>query len=43
MMSVGSIAGALVGGLMLGLVPAQWLGLFLAVLLLISAWKVFKH
>jgi uncharacterized membrane protein YfcA len=42
-MSVGSIAGALVGGLMLGLVPAQWLGLFLAVLLLISAWKVFKH
>lgn len=42
-MSVGSIAGALVGGLLLGLVPAQWLGLFLALLLLISAWKVFKY
>jgi len=42
-MSVGSVAGALVGGLVLGLVSAHWLGLFLAMLLLVSAWKVFKH
>lgn len=42
-MSVGSVAGALVGGLVLGLVSAHWLGIFLAMLLLVSAWKVFKH
>ena len=42
-MSVGSVVGALVGGLVLGLVAAHWLGLFLALLLFISAWKVFKH
>ena len=42
-MSAGSLAGALVGGLVLGLVSAHWLGLFLAMLLFVSAWKVFKH
>ncbi len=42
-MTIGSIAGAIAGGAMLGWVPAQSLGLLLAVLLFLSAWKVFKH
>ena len=42
-MAVGSIFGAAVGGLLLGLVPTNWLMTLLGVVLLISAIKTFQH
>jgi uncharacterized protein len=42
-MAAGSIAGAGVGGLLLGIVPARALTLLLAVILALSATKVFRH
>ena len=42
-MAVGSITGVGLGGLLLGVVPAQALTLLLAVILAISAIKVFRH
>lgn len=42
-MAVGSALGAVIGGLLLGSVPTDWLVLGLALILLISAWKVFGH
>jgi len=42
-MAVGSIAGAGLGGLLLGTVPAQTLTLLLSVILAVSAIKVFRH
>lgn len=42
-MAAGSILGAGLGGLMLGLVPAAWLMTGLGMILLISAVKVFQH
>ncbi|MDM7456341.1 MAG: sulfite exporter TauE/SafE family protein [Tepidimonas sp.] len=42
-MAAGSIVGAGVGGLMLGLVPAAWLLTGLGIILLVSAVKVFQH
>ncbi len=42
-MSAGSIVGAAVGGLLLGLVPTSWLMGLLSVILLVSAVKTFLH
>lgn len=42
-MAAGSLLGALLGGLLLGVVPTDGLGLMLALILAISAWKVFRH
>lgn len=42
-MALGSALGAVLGGVMLGSIPTDWLVLALAVILLISAWKVFGH
>ncbi|MCJ4823214.1 hypothetical protein K5M76_22510 (plasmid) [Shewanella xiamenensis] len=42
-MVAGSILGAAIGGLLLGLVPTQWLLGLLGVILLISAIKTFQH
>ena len=42
-MALGSMAGAVVGGLLVGLVPADLLKLGLGVLLIWSAWKAFRH
>lgn len=42
-MAAGSIFGAAIGGLMLGLVPAVWLMTGLGIILLLSAVKVFQH
>ena len=42
-MAAGSVLGALLGGLLLGVVPTDWLVLGLALILLISAVKVFRH
>jgi len=42
-MSAGSILGAAIGGLLLGLVPTTWLMGLLGVILLVSAVKTFQH
>ncbi len=42
-MAVGSLLGAAAGGLLVGLVPTEGLGLLLAAILALSAWKVFRH
>lgn len=42
-MVIGSILGAAVGGLMLGLVPTRWLMGLLGVILLVSAIKTLQH
>jgi uncharacterized membrane protein YfcA len=42
-MAAGSVFGAMAGGMLLGSVPTDWLVIGLAVILLISAVKVFKH
>ena len=42
-MAAGSLLGALLGGLLLGVVPTDGLGLLLALILAVSAWKVFRH
>ena len=42
-MAAGSVAGALAGGLLLGVVPAGVLLPALAMILLVSAWKVWHH
>jgi len=42
-MSIGSIAGAFAGGLLVGSIPAAVLKLGLGVILIISAWRIFRH
>jgi uncharacterized membrane protein YfcA len=42
-MAAGSILGAAMGGLLLGLVPAPWLLTVLGLIPLVSAVKVFQH
>lgn len=42
-MAAGSIVGAGLGGLMLGLIPSAWLLTGLGIILLVSAVKVFQH
>lgn len=42
-MAVGSVMGSAIGGLLLGAISTQFLMLFLAVVLLISAVKTFQH
>jgi uncharacterized membrane protein YfcA len=42
-MSLGSVIGAIVGGLLAGIVPANLLKIGLGVILIISAWRVFRQ
>src|SRR5215210_2485159 len=42
-MAIGSIVGAVVGGLLVGTIPPQLLKLALGIILLISAWRTFRH
>jgi uncharacterized membrane protein YfcA len=42
-MALGSMAGALIGGLLVGHVPSEILHPLLAAILLISAFKVWQH
>jgi len=42
-MAAGSLLGAVVGGLLVGLVPTEGMVLLLALILMGSAWKVFLH
>ena len=42
-MAQGSLLGALLGGLLLGALPTDGLGLLLALILALSACKVFLH
>ena len=42
-MAAGSLAGAWIGGLLLGVVPSPVLLPMLAMILLVSAWKVWRH
>lgn len=42
-MAADSIVGTLIGGQLLGIVPDTWLIPVLVVILLISAWKVWRH
>jgi uncharacterized membrane protein YfcA len=42
-MGVGSVIGAVLGGLVVGLVPAAWLKFSLGLILMISAWRIFRH
>ena len=41
-MGVGSVIGAILGGLLVGLVPAAWLKFGLGLILMISAWRIFR-
>ena len=42
-MTIGSILGAMIGAMLVGIFPAKWLMAILGVMLLISAYKTFKH
>lgn len=42
-MGIGSVIGAVIGGLLLGLVPASFLKVGLGVILIISAYRIFGH
>lgn len=42
-MGVGSVIGAIVGGLLVGIVPASWLKVGLGIILIISAYRTFGH
>lgn len=42
-MAVGSMAGTIVGGLLLSVIPAVVIGPIIVVLLVVSAWKVWGH
>lgn len=42
-MGVGSVIGALIGGLLVGVVPATVLKVGLGIILIISSWRTFRH
>lgn len=42
-MGIGSIAGAIIGGLLVGVVPQSWLKIGLGIILMISAFRIFYH
>jgi uncharacterized protein len=42
-MGVGSVIGAVVGGLLVGAVPATVLRVGLGIILIFSAWRTFRH
>jgi len=42
-MSLGSVIGAVIGGLLVGIVPAGLLKFGLGIILIISAWRTFRH
>ena len=42
-MSVGSVIGALIGGLLVGFVPAALLKIGLGIILIVSAVRIFQH
>ena len=42
-MGIGSVIGAVIGGLLVGIVPASWLKIGLGIILIISAYRTFGH
>lgn len=42
-MAAGSVVGTVIGGLLLGVVPSEFIAPLVVVLLLCSAWKVRRH
>ena len=42
-MGIGSVIGAMLGGLLVGVAPASWLKLGLGLILIGSAWRIFRH
>lgn len=42
-MAAGSLGGSLIGATLLGIVPSGWLMPALAIILVVSAWKVWQH
>ena len=42
-MSVGSVIGAIIGGLLVGIVPAAVLKVGLGIILIVSAFRMFQH
>lgn len=42
-MGAGSVLGAVLGSLLVGLVPAAWLKFGLGLILMVSAWRIFHH
>jgi uncharacterized membrane protein YfcA len=42
-MGFGSVIGAIIGGLLVGIAPSSVLKLGLGVILIISAWRTFRH
>ncbi|MDD5702351.1 MAG: sulfite exporter TauE/SafE family protein [Dehalococcoidales bacterium] len=42
-MGIGSIMGAIIGGLLVGIAPQSWLKLALGVILMVSAFRIFYH
>jgi predicted lipid-binding transport protein (Tim44 family) len=42
-MGFGSVLGAVIGGLLVGIVPSAVLKLGLGVILIVSAWRTFRH
>ena len=42
-MGLGSVVGALLGGLLVGLVPTGWVKAGLGTILIFSAWRIFSH
>lgn len=42
-MGAGSVIGAVLGGVLVGIVPATWLKFILGLILMISAWRIFRR
>ena len=42
-MGVGSVIGAVIGGLLVGAIPASVLKIGLGLILIASAWRTFRH
>jgi uncharacterized membrane protein YfcA len=42
-MGLGSVLGAVIGGLLVGIVPSAVLKLGLGVILIVSVWRAFRH
>jgi len=42
-MGIGSILGAIIGGLLVGIAPQSWLKLALGIILMVSAFRIFYH
>jgi uncharacterized protein len=42
-MGIGSVIGAIIGGLLVGIAPQSWLKLGLGIILMVSAFRIFYH